>query len=144
MGNHKGKAILGSAALLFVLSLLNKGLGFIKSITIASVFVATIETDAYYVAEGLMQNALIPIADAFAVSFLPIYIGIRERDRKDSYCFTSRTIRDVFLLALAFAGVLYVTAPGILPSDSYACICTISWVSAFPKRSSVPQQQSLA
>ena len=28
--------------------------------------------------------------------------------------------------------------------DSYACICTISWVSAFPKRSSVPQQQSLA
>lgn len=36
------------------------------------------------------------------------------------------------------------TAPGILPSDSYACICTISWVSAFPKRSSVPQQQSLA
>ena len=54
MSDNKKKAILSSAVLLFVLSLVNKGLGFIKSMTIASVFGATIQTDAYYVAEGLM------------------------------------------------------------------------------------------
>ena len=71
MSDNKKKAILSSAVLLFALSLVNKGLGFIKSMTIASVFGATIQTDAYYVAEGLMQNALIPISEAVAVSFLP-------------------------------------------------------------------------
>ena len=78
MSDNKKKAILSSAVLLFVLSLVNKGLGFIKSMTIASVFGATIQTDAYYVAEGLMQNALIPISEAVAVSFLPIYITIKD------------------------------------------------------------------
>lgn len=114
MSDNKSRAILGSAATLFALSLLNKGFGFVKSVTIASVFGATIETDAYYVAEGLMQNALIPIADAFAVSFLPIYIGIRKNNSKDSYRFTSRAITDVFLLALLLSGVLYIVSPVIL------------------------------
>ena len=67
---------------------------------IASVFGATMQTDAYYVAEGLMQNALIPISEAMAVSFLPVYIGIKERSREESKAFTSRTMVDIFLLAL--------------------------------------------
>ena len=82
MSDNKKKAILSSAVLLFVLSLVNKGLGFIKSMTIASVFGATIQTDAYYVAEGLMQNALIPISEAVAVSFLPIILRLKKRIRK--------------------------------------------------------------
>lgn len=114
MSENKKKAILGSAVTLFVLSLLNKGLGFIKSMTIASVFGATIQTDAYYVAEGLMQNALIPVSEAVAVSFLPIYIATKEKNREDAYKFTSRTITDIFLLALVLSGILYVAAPLIL------------------------------
>lgn len=114
MQNNKKKAILSSAVLLFVLSLMNKGLGFIKSMTIASVFGATIQTDAYYVAEGLMQNALIPISEAVAVSFLPIYITIKEKNKEDAYKFTSRTITDIFLLALVLSGILYVVAPVLL------------------------------
>lgn len=114
MSSGKKKAIVGSALLLFLLSLLNKGLGFIKSATIASVFGATIQTDTFYVAEGLVQNALIPISEAVAVSFLPVYIGIKERDCKDSQIFASRTITDIFLLALVLSGFLYLLAPAIL------------------------------
>ena len=64
--------------------------------TIASIYGATIQTDAYYVAEGLMQNVLISISEALAVSFLPVYIGIREKNREDSSRFASRTMTDVF------------------------------------------------
>ena len=116
MSDNKKKAILSSAVLLFVLSLVNKGLGFIKSMTIASVFGATIQTDAYYVAEGLMQNALIPISEAVAVSFLPIYITIKEKNKEEAHKFTSRTITDIFLLALVLSGILYVVAPVLLKS----------------------------
>ena len=73
MSENKKKALFGSAVLLVALALINKGLGFVKSMIIASVFGANLQTDAYYVADGLMQNALIPITDAVAVSFLPIY-----------------------------------------------------------------------
>ena len=114
MSDNKKKAILSSAVLLFVLSLVNKGLGFIKSMTIASVFGATIQTDAYYVAEGLMQNALIPISEAVAVSFLPIYITIKEKNKEEAHKFTSRTITDIFPLALVLSGILYVVAPMLL------------------------------
>ncbi len=114
MPSDRKNALLGSAVLLFLLSLLNKGLGFIKSVTIASVFGATLQTDAYYVAEGLMQNALLPISEAVAVSFLPVYIGIKERDNKDSGIFASRTITDVFLLAFLLSGACYLLAPVIL------------------------------
>ena len=114
MSEDTKKTLLGSAVILFVLSLLNKGLGFIKSMIIASVFGATMQTDAYYVAEGLMQNALIPISEAMAVSFLPVYIGIKERSREESKAFTSRTMVDIFLLALILSGILYVAAPFLL------------------------------
>lgn len=114
MSKNGKKALLGSAAALFILSLLNKGLGFIKSMVIASAFGASLQTDAYYVAEGLMQNALLPISEAMAVSFLPIYIGVREKDRQDAKVLTSRTMTDIFLLAFVLSGILYMLAPLIL------------------------------
>ncbi len=114
MSDNSKKMIFGSAMTLFVLSLLNKGLGFVKSMVIASAFGATLQTDAYYVAEGLMQNALIPISDALAVSFLPVYIGIRENCREDAKVFTSRTVTDIFLLSFVLSGLLYAAAPWLL------------------------------
>lgn len=114
MSENSKKALLGSAAVLFILSLLNKGLGFIKSMVIASAFGASLQTDAYYVAEGLMQNALLPISEAMAVSFLPIYIGVKAKDPQDAKVLTSRTMTDIFLLAFALSGILYVLAPLIL------------------------------
>lgn len=108
---EKKNLLLGSAIMLFMLSLLNKGLGFVKTMAIAFVFGADAKTDIYYVAEGLMQNVLIPMSDAVAVSFLPIYIGIKGKDRQDSRVFTCRTITDIFLLALILSGLLYITSP---------------------------------
>ena len=81
---EKKNTFLDAAVILFFLTFVNKLLGFVKSMTIASIYGATIQTDAYYVAEGLMQNVLISISEALAVSFLPIYISIREKDKEDS------------------------------------------------------------
>lgn len=102
---------LNAAVLLFVLTFANKLLGFVKSMTIASIYGATVQTDAYYVAEGLMQNVLISMSEALAVSFLPAYIGIREKDAEDCRRFTSRTMTDVFLLSAVVTVVLYLAAP---------------------------------
>ena len=114
MSENKKKALFGSAVLLVALALINKGLGFVKSMIIASVFGANLQTDAYYVADGLMQNALIPITDAVAVSFLPIYLNIKEKSRQEAKAFTSRTITDIFLLAFVLSGILYLAAPLIM------------------------------
>ncbi len=114
MSENKKNVMLGSAAVIFLLLLLNKGLGFVKSITIASVFGANIQTDVYYVAEGLMQNVLIPVTEAVAVSFLPVYIGIKEKNKEEAKKFASRTLMDVFLLAFVLSGALYFAAPVLL------------------------------
>ncbi len=114
MSTNGKKMILGSALTLFLLSLLNKGLGFIKSMVIASAFGANLQTDAYYVAEGLMQNALLPISEAVAVSFLPIYIGMKEKDQRDARIFTSRTMTDIFILSFLLSLLLYMAAPFLL------------------------------
>ncbi|MCI9657007.1 MAG: murein biosynthesis integral membrane protein MurJ [Lachnospiraceae bacterium] len=111
MEKNSKKWLLGSAVTLFCLSLLNKGLGFIKSMVIASAFGATLQTDAYYVADGLLQNMLIPISEAVAVSFLPFYIGIKEISQEDSKAFASRTITDIFAVAFGLSICLYVAAP---------------------------------
>ena len=65
---EKKNTFLDAAVILFFLTFVNKLLGFVKSMTIASIYGATIQTDAYYVAEGLMQNVLISISEALAVS----------------------------------------------------------------------------
>ncbi len=114
MAESSKRFLFNSAVTLFVLALVNKGLGFIKSMVIASVYGANLQTDAYYVAEGLLQNALIPISEAIAVSFLPIYIGIKEKNHHDSKTFASKTMTDIFLLAIILSGILYVSAPMIL------------------------------
>ena len=108
---EKKNTFLDAAVILFFLTFVNKLLGFVKSMTIASIYGATIQTDAYYVAEGLMQNVLISISEALAVSFLPIYISIREKYKEDSKGFTSRTMTDVFILAIFVSVVLYISAP---------------------------------
>lgn len=113
MSSNK-KKIMGSAVLLFGLALLNKGFGFIKSLALATIFGATQMTDAFNVADGLMLNALVPLAEAMAVSFLPVYIGIREKGKKEAQAFTSRTLIDVFLVGIGMSAVLYVLAPLIL------------------------------
>lgn len=114
MKKNSKKWLLGSALTLFCLSLLNKGLGFVKSMVIASAFGATLQTDAYYVADGLLQNMLIPISEAVAVSFLPFYIGIKEKDSEDSKAFASRTVTDIFAAAFGLSVCLYAAAPLIL------------------------------
>lgn len=63
---EKKNTFLDAAVILFFLTFVNKLLGFVKSMTIASIYGATIQTDAYYVAEGLMQNVLISISEALA------------------------------------------------------------------------------
>lgn len=108
---EKKNTFLDAAVILFFLTFVNKLLGFVKSMTIASIYGATIQTDAYYVAEGLMQNVLISISEALAVSFLPVYIGIREKNREDSSRFASRTMTDVFLLAIVVSVGLYISSP---------------------------------
>lgn len=49
-----------------------------------------------------------------AVSFLPIYLNIKEKSRQEAKAFTSRTITDIFLLAFVLSGILYLAAPLIM------------------------------
>ena len=49
---EKKNTFLDAAVILFLLTFVNKLLGFVKSMTIASIYGATIQTDAYYVVES--------------------------------------------------------------------------------------------
>ena len=68
------KTILKSAVLLSLFTIVGKGIGFLRMMVVAFLFGADYETDAYYLANGMVSNILYALTTAIAVSFLPIYI----------------------------------------------------------------------
>lgn len=106
------RSVLKATALVFVLSLAAKIIGFVKSIVQASYFGTTIGTDAFNVASGFVSNVLYMFATALAVAFVPLYI--QRKLKKDEKQFATRTITALVLLSIGITIVLILCAPWIV------------------------------
>lgn len=111
MRNNIGKAV----ATVFVLSFVAKIVGFLKSVIQASYYGATIETDAFNVANGFENNVLYMLTMAISVAFVPLYIQHKKNSSKnEEKRFASRIITILFVLALGISLIFFVFAPYII------------------------------
>ncbi len=106
------KSVLKATALVFILSLIAKVIGFVKSIIQASYFGTNINTDAFNVASGFVSNILYMVATAIAVAFVPLYI--QRKLKNDSKQFATRTITVLTVISLGVMAILIACAPWIV------------------------------
>lgn len=108
----------GAVAFLTVVS---KILGFLREASLAAVFGATSDTDAYLVAQTIPYLLLATVSHALTTTFIPVYSHIREEHGNEaSSCFASTVIWAVLGIGVVlvffgeiFAGALVsLVAPG--------------------------------
>lgn len=103
-------SILKATAVIFGLSLISKLIGFLKSIVEASYFGATINTDAYNIANGFVSNVLYMFATAIAIAFVPLYIQ-RKNDKHSIHSekgFATSTITFLSIFAIIITCLLLI------------------------------------
>lgn len=106
------KTIIKSTILIFALTIIAKAIGFGKSIIMASYFGADLNSDAYYFSSTLVANVLYMITASIGISFLPIYVKIRETDgRERSSQYTAETLIVMLGIAIILTALVIIAAP---------------------------------
>ena len=110
-----GKSILRSTALIFILSIIAKLVGFVKSMIMASYFGAGLESDAFYLAQSFVSNVLYMITASIGISFLPVYVRLREqKGRDEAREYTGETVLLMSLFSLLLMFLVIAAAPLIV------------------------------
>ena len=107
------KSVIKATGIVFLLSLVAKIIGFIKSMVEASYFGASIEMDAFNVTSGFVSNILYMLTTAIAVAFVPIYIQ-HKKDDEERKKFATRTITVLCCFSILLAALLIVASPYII------------------------------
>lgn len=109
------KSIFKATVLIFILSLLGKGIGFLKSMIVASSFGANSVTDAYYLANGVISDVFYAVTMSVSVAFLPMYIKKKEeKGLKQAYYFSTRIVTGVGIVSCFVTMVIIIIAPLIV------------------------------
>ncbi len=106
------KTIIKSTILIFTLTIITKIVGFGKTIIMASYFGADLNSDAYYFSSTIVANVLYMITTSIGISFLPIYVKVRESDGRDrSMQYAAETLILMSLFAVVLTLVVIITSP---------------------------------
>lgn len=106
------KTIVRSTILILSLTIIAKVIGFGKSIIMASYFGADLNSDAYYFSSSLVANVLYMITTSIGISFLPIYVKIRENEgRERSRQYTAETLIMMSFIAVILMVIVIITSP---------------------------------
>ncbi len=103
------KSVIKATGIVFLLSLVAKIIGFIKSMVEASYFGASVEMDAFNVTSGFVGNILYMLTTSIAVAFVPIYIQHKNID-DDRKKFATRTITVLCCCSLVLSAVLFLSS----------------------------------
>ncbi|NLW13528.1 MAG: murein biosynthesis integral membrane protein MurJ [Trueperella sp.] len=95
-----------AASVVAALTIVSKILGFIRETSLAAVFGATSDTDAYLLAQTIPHLLFAAISYALTTTFIPVYSHVREeRGKEAGFRFANNVI-----WALLFVAVLFVFA----------------------------------
>lgn len=115
--SNTGRTIVQTAALMAVLTLVSKMLGFVREMVIAGFFGTSYIVDAYVMAQSIPNMLFGGIFASIGTAYMPTFSGIIEKQgKKAGDKFTSQLIN----IAVIIAAVLSVI--GILLSDSLTAI----------------------
>ena len=106
--------ILKATVTVFVLTLIAKAIAFGKSVLQASYFGATIETDAFNLSSGFVNNILYMITTALAVSFVPIYVQRKKKGEEEGKRFATISVTVLFFAAIITSVIMMLLAPLII------------------------------
>lgn len=81
---NKKKDALGSAFGLMLLTLLGKLFGFVRGVVMAYFFGATVDTDSFNLAFGLIGNVLYALTTGVGVAFLPLYLEKKHKEGEEA------------------------------------------------------------
>ena len=113
--SYKSKSLTGAALILGFASLISRLVGVARDRILAHQFGAGIELDIYTAAfriPDFIYNLL--IVGALSAGFIPIFLELFQKDKKDAWAFVSRVINATFLLVSGVSVVLYFFAPHIV------------------------------
>lgn len=97
----KGSSILKSTFIIMAVSLISRGLGFVRDILVTKNFNIGINTDAYSIAIGIPDTIFTLIGLAISTSFLPTLSRIRnEKSQKEMYKFANNIINILFIISI--------------------------------------------
>ena len=115
--SNTGRTIVQTAALMAVLTLVSKMLGFVREMVIAGFFGTSYIVDAYVMAQSIPNMLFGGIFASIGTAYMPTFSGIIEKQgKKAGDKFTSQLINIAVLIAAALSVI------GILLSDSLTAI----------------------
>lgn len=110
----KRDSIMQSGILLSVMIVFFKALGFIKQFLIARYFGANVQTDCYYLAEGMVGPFSMLFFSAISVTFLTQYLKEKENGTKEKIdIFVSNVYYVTVAIAVVMSFFMYVFSDGI-------------------------------
>ncbi len=113
--SYKSKSLTGAAIILGIASLLSRLVGVARDRILAHQFGAGIELDIYTAAfriPDFIYNLL--IVGALSAGFIPIFLELFQKEKKQAWDFVSRVINATFLFVSALSLVLYFFAPTLI------------------------------
>lgn len=112
----KGKYSMGRvAAMISIMTLISKGLGFIREILIANRFGSGMETDTYFIAITASIIIIGAIGNALKTTLIPIFTEVEERHGKaGKFKFLNNTFNIVFLITIIIVVLGYIFSPLVI------------------------------
>ena len=92
---------------------LAKILGFVKQLTTAAAFGATVQTDLISISEGLITNIDYLLVQTLSIAFIPTYINIKTNGSENTERFVSNVIKVFLFITITIAAIVFATAPVI-------------------------------
>lgn len=110
--NSGQRTVARTAVLMMVLTLLGKGLGFLRELSLADAFGTSYIVDAYDVAQRIPTVLLGGVVASLGIAYMPTFSAVTEKDGRDAGVrFTNR----VLTLALIAASVIIALGFGFSP-----------------------------
>lgn len=101
-----------TAAIISIMTLISKVLGFVREILIAKRFGSGMETDTYFIAMTATVIIIGALGSALKTTVIPIFTEVGEKhDRKGKLKFLNNLFNIVFLMTIVIAILGYIFAP---------------------------------
>ena len=95
--------------------LMSKAFGFIREMIMAAYFGAGVESDAYFMASGIVFVFMLLFMSCINATFVPIYIEASYKNgRESANRYANNVLHFFMLVAIAASAIAYVAAPYIV------------------------------
>lgn len=113
--SNENNKVAKTALIIMIISILGRGLGFVRESILASHFGASLETDAYKIAFSIPIMILATLSALISTTLIPIYSDyIKHKTKQESDYYINNLINIVSLISLAITIVCFLLTPFLI------------------------------